>query len=131
MVPMWYSILCGALIGFDRELKQKDAGIKTTVFMCVGACIFTYISLNIDAPDHSRIMAQIVSGIGFLGGGVIFKTRDEVVGLTSAAIIWVVAGIGMLNAMGKHFEGVMVTLTILVCTFIFNKFKNIFINDKE
>ena len=132
MLPMWYSIACGALVGLERELKNKDAGIKTTVFICVGACIFTFISLNISGSnDVSRVIAQIVKGVGFLGGGVIFKDRDSVTGLTSAAIIWMTAGIGCLIGLGYYAEAGMASLTIVCLDFGFDYLKNIFRINKD
>lgn len=125
MLPIWYSILCGLIIGLEREWKRKDAGIGTAVFICVGAAIYSYISTRISGTlDHSRVIAQIVSGIGFIGGGVIIFDKDKVQGLTSAAIIWMVAAIGILNGLGMYFEAVMSSVTIVVADFILSKVKN-------
>ena len=115
ILPIWYAIFCGSLIGLERELKNKDAGIKTSIFICVGAAIFTYLGSRIDGVnDNSRVIAQIVSGIGFIGGGVIIYEKDKVQGLTSAVIIWVTAAIGILSGMGMYYEAVMSTLTIVI-----------------
>ena len=115
MFPIWYSIFCGSLIGLEREFKNKDAGIKTSIFICIGAAIFTYLGTRIvGTNDNSRVIAQIVSGIGFIGGGVIIYEKDKVQGLTSAVIIWVTAAIGILNGLGMYYEAVMSTVTIVV-----------------
>ena len=115
MLPIWSSVFCGSLIGLERELKQKDAGIKTSIFICIGAAIFTYLGSRIPGiNDNSRVIAQIVSGIGFIGGGVIIYDQDKVQGLTSAVIIWVTAAIGILNGMGMYYEAIMATITIVV-----------------
>src|SRR5690242_865263 len=98
-----FAILCGGLVGLERELKNKPAGIKTNILICVGSALFTSISLLMSASladtghygDPSRVAAQIVSGIGFLGGGTIIQTRGTILGLTTAATIWTVAAIGM------------------------------------
>ena len=86
------------LIGIERERKEKPAGLKTLTLICVGAAIFTLASrfLADDRSDVTRITAQIIPGIGFLGAGAILRSRGSIVGLTTAATIWVVAAIGMM-----------------------------------
>src|SRR5689334_5071130 len=94
-----FSVLCGGLIGLERELKNKPAGIKTNILMCLGATLYTSTSVLISSihaasghyGDPGRLAAQIVSGIGFLGGGTIIQARGTVLGLTTAATIWTVA----------------------------------------
>ncbi len=114
------AILLGLIIGLDREKKFKSAGIKTQIMICVGATIYTSISfLNIDMYrvgtniDPNRLTAQIVSGIGFLGAGAIIQSRGTVVGLTTAATIWVVAAIGVAVGSGYIFSALFFTITIL------------------
>lgn len=89
----------GALIGLERELAGKDPSLRTFTMISMGSCIFSIISqLNVQtnpAADPSRIAAQIVSGIGFIGAGAIFRSTRGVSGLTTAALMWVTAGIGM------------------------------------
>lgn len=90
------STVVGALIGLEREYRSKSAGLRTFTLICVGSTIFTIISEKMGmntSPD--RIAANIVTGIGFLGAGVIFKMDDRVKGLTTATIIWVTASLGM------------------------------------
>ncbi len=90
------STLVGALIGLEREYRSKSAGLRTFTLICVGSTIFTILSEKMgmkNSPD--RIAANIVTGIGFLGAGVIFKMDDRVQGLTTATIIWVTASLGM------------------------------------
>ena len=125
--PIWYSILCGIIIGIEREIKRKDAGVRTNVIICIGAAIYTYISTHVTGGDvdSSRVIAQIVSGIGFIGGGVIIFDKDKVQGLTSAAIIWMVAAIGILNGLGMYFEAVMASLTVVISDFILGKAKRL------
>ena len=108
----------------EREVKKKDAGITTTVFICVGAAIYTFLSGRIEGVlDSSRVIAQIVSGIGFIGGGVIIFDKDKIQGLTSASIIWLVAAIGILNGLQMHGEAIFASLTVVVVDFLFGKFK--------
>lgn len=105
------AIACGGLVGLERELKNKAAGIKTNILICLGSAIFTAVSVLISNAasaqsghfgDPGRIAAQIVSGIGFLGGGVIIQARGTVVGLTTAATIWVVSALGVTIGLGYH-----------------------------
>src|SRR5580698_4965694 len=100
-VKVLLAIACGGIVGLERELKNKPAGLKTNILICLGAAIFTATSVIISTAngpggppgDPSRVAAQIVSGIGFLGGGVIIQARGTIVGLTTAATIWTVAAL--------------------------------------
>jgi putative Mg2+ transporter-C (MgtC) family protein len=112
-------LILGSLVGYDREQKMKNAGIKTNVLICLGATLYTAISMighdqggGIDY-DSARIPAQIVSGIGFLGAGAIMKDGGNIIGLTTAATIWVVAAIGMTIGYGFPVVATIFTLTIL------------------
>lgn len=114
------AVVLGGLVGFDREQKMKSAGIKTNMLICIGATLYTAVSLlnQQDAgelADPNRIAAQIVSGIGFLGAGAIIRGgKGHIVGLTTAATIWVVAAIGVTIGSGYPVIAVLFTLTILV-----------------
>lgn len=118
-------VLC-SLIGLERQLRQKAAGFRTHVLVGMGSCAFTLVSvfgfsavLGDDVVlDPSRIAAQIVSGIGFLGAGVIFKGRNVVRGLTTAATIWVAAAVGMACGAGMLSLGVLLTGLHLVTLFL-------------
>src|SRR5262245_65811207 len=82
----------GGIIGLERELKHRPAGLRTNMFMCFGSAMFTVISLELGAPsDPTRIAAQVITGIGFIGAGSILRARGGVTGLTTAATIFVVA----------------------------------------
>ena len=113
------AFILGALIGYDREKKMKSAGIKTNILICIGATLYTTISLlnyqffSSIPSDPNRIAAQIVSGIGFLGAGAIMRGPEGVTGLTTAATIWVVAAIGVTIGSGYPVIAVMFTLTTL------------------
>jgi putative Mg2+ transporter-C (MgtC) family protein len=104
----------GSVIGIERELRRKAAGLRTNVLICVGAAVFTIISRKMGAQDHqsiTRIAAQIVTGVGFLGAGAIVRDRGGVLGLTTAATIWLVASIGM--ACGGGFFKLALAATVL------------------
>lgn len=114
ILRMLISVVCGAVIGYERRKSQKDAGIRTHIFVALGSCIFTLCSkyafydvLAIDAinVDVSRIASNLVTGCCFLGAGVIFIRNKAVTGLTTAAGIWVVAGIGLCFGSGMYVVG--------------------------
>ena len=117
---LFFSILCGGLIGLERELKNKPAGIKTNILICVGSALYSSVSIIMSASitghygDPGRVAAQIVSGIGFLGGGTIIQSRGTILGLTTAATIWVVAAIGMCIGMGHPNIGVAASVTVVL-----------------
>jgi len=118
-------VLC-SLIGLERQMRNKAAGYRTHVLVGLGSCAFTLVSaygfaavLGSDVNlDPSRIAAQVVSGIGFLGAGVIFKGRSVVRGLTTAASIWVAAAVGMACGAGMLFVGVLLTALHLLTLFV-------------
>ena len=102
IIPLLLATLAGCVIGIEREIHHKASGIGTNMLIAAGACLFTLISERVDVDSTSRIAANIVQGIGFLGAGVIFRdTTNAVRGLTSAAGIWLTAAVGM--AIGFEF----------------------------
>ena len=112
--------LCGGLLGFERELRQKSAGLRTNMLIAIGAALFTLMSYELaDGPvaDPSRVAAQIVTGIGFLGAGAIMRTDGGIQGLTTAATIWVNAAVGVAAGGGEYhlaFIATAVTLGVLL-----------------
>ena len=99
------SLLCGLIIGLERQLSGKPAGIRTSSLICLGTYIFVATGgLFIDNTDPSRIVGQVITGIGFIGAGVILSREGIVVGVTSAAVIWVLAGIGVLIGLERYFK---------------------------
>ena len=115
MWQMAMAIVLGGVIGIEREWLNKSAGFRTMILICMGATIFTICSQTLGlAGDHSRIASNIVVGVGFIGGGVIFKGETGVSGITTAACIWVTAGIGMLIGC-MHWEvGCIVTAMVVI-----------------
>ena len=106
--------LCSGLIGYERETAQKAAGLRTHTLVGVGAAIFSVASIvGFEGPDQSRIAAQIVTGVGFLGAGAIFREGAVVSGLTTAAGLWVVASIGMASGSGSYWLAVLGTIVTL------------------
>lgn len=115
IVVLVFSIVIGFVIGAERESRGKDAGISTHILVIAGSALFTLISAMVDPSSTSRIAAQIVTGIGFLGAGLILKEGVTVRNLTTAASLWVAAGIGM--ALGFGFYSIAVIAGV-VSTFI-------------
>ena len=101
-VNILLALFLGYIMGAERETRGKDAGISTNMFVIIGAMIFTFLSGIVDPASESRIAAQIVSGIGFLGAGLILKDGANVRNLTTAASIWYAGAIGMLIGFGYH-----------------------------
>ena len=109
--------LLGAAIGFERETKHKPAGLRTNMFICFGAAMYTLLSDQLAVEhlgDHTRIAAQIIPGIGFIGAGSIMRSGMSVTGLTTAATMFVVASIGMAVGGGLYLPAIFATMLILV-----------------
>lgn len=123
------SAFCGALIGLERERAEKPAGLRTNMLISVGSTLFTlasimswkYTSGASPTVDPGRIAAQIVSGIGFLGAGVILKTGMNIIGITTAATIWLVAAIGMMIGLGYPLLSLVVALTTTGALFLLGR----------
>ena len=108
------AVLLSGLVGLERETSQKSAGLRTHTLVGMGAALFAVISITaFDAPDKSRIAAQIVTGIGFLGAGAIFREGSIVKGMTTAAGLWAVAAIGTAVGAGELFLGTTAALIVL------------------
>jgi len=104
-------LVLGALVGVERELRNKPAGISTNCFVMAGACLFTFASVTIDPNSPARIAAQVVSGVGFLGAGMILKSDDhKVKNLTTAAAVWFAAAIGMVIGLGWYLIAALATV---------------------
>lgn len=85
----------GSLIGLEREMRHKPAGLRTNALVCIGSCLFTILSVEYFGADYARIASGIVTGIGFVGAGIIINSGKEVQGITTAATLWTVAAIGI------------------------------------
>jgi putative Mg2+ transporter-C (MgtC) family protein len=107
----------GGAVGIEREYRHKDSGLRTNMLICMGAALFTLLSAVLAGdgnPDKGRVASNIVQGIGFLGAGLILHTRSRVLGLTSAATVWVVASIGMACGAGLYIVAMFGTAIVLV-----------------
>ncbi len=131
LISLVVSIILGFALGLERELTNKTAGLRTHIFVCLGACVFTLLSIHgfptfatgdnviVDQAtgvrDTARIAAQIVTGIGFIGAGAVMRNGSSVHGITTAATLWIAAGIGMACGAGQYGIAVIATaLSVLV-----------------
>ena len=106
-IDLVLAVALGALIGYERESKGKDAGISTHSLVIAGAMLFTLLSESVDPASQSRIAAQVVSGIGFLGAGLILKDGLSVLNLTTAASVWFAGAIGMAIGFGYYHVAIL------------------------
>lgn len=107
-------ILCGVLIGYERQKTNKVIGIRSVILLMLGSFIFTYISTRIGG-DPSRVAAQIASGVGFIGAGVIWKsTSTNISNLTTAILIWILAALGSMISIGLLKESIVITIIIYI-----------------
>lgn len=109
------AILCGGAIGLERQLRGKAAGIRTSILVCAGTMLFVTMGEAFPSArtDPSRVLGQVITGIGFLGAGVILVSDGRILGVTSAAVIWVLAGIGAMVGLGRFATAGVVTLATL------------------
>jgi putative Mg2+ transporter-C (MgtC) family protein len=116
LLQLGLATLLGGAIGLERELGGKPAGLRTNILICIGSALYTQLSISMvhGAADATRVAGQIVTGVGFIGAGTILHARGAVVGLTSAATIWVVAAIGIALGSGHYPEALLTTLMVLV-----------------
>ena len=126
--------LCGGLIGLERERKGKPAGFRTNILICLGASMYMAVGLLIDgaeATDPARIAAQVVTGIGFLGAGCIIQQRGRVVGLTTAATIWVVAAIGIIAGAGFPIMAIIASSMVLLTLVVLGQIESRFLDSGQ
>lgn len=120
MVSVIVSLVCGSMMGFEREYQNKSAGFRTIILICLGSTIFSLGSHYALGASQDRIAANIVTGIGFIGAGVIFKDSLWVKGLTTAAVIWVSAAIGIISGMGHHLFAFVLTVIVIIVLSLFS-----------
>jgi len=112
-----FAFVIGAIIGIEREFRSKPAGFRTMILICVGSCLYTILSKEVGDGSADRIASNIVTGIGFIGAGVIFKEGISVNGLTTAALIWITAALGM--AIGYHNYPLAIVVSAIVVVVLF------------
>jgi putative Mg2+ transporter-C (MgtC) family protein len=132
IMKLLLAVALGGMIGIEREFHDKAAGFRTVILICLGSTLFTMTSLVFSAnSDPARIAAQIVTGVGFLGAGAILHDGSRVVGLTTAATIWLAAAIGMLVGTGSFLLAVSATFLAVVVLWFFPNIEKFFNNPRE
>ena len=116
LIKVGLAIACGAILGLERQYKNKTAGFRTIILICLGSCIFTAIAQR----AGQGVNINIVTGIGFIGAGVIFKDNISVNGLTTAAVIWISAAIGMSAGSGNYLLAIVTTLLTIGVLLVFH-----------
>lgn len=120
VIRLFVAVILGAIIGYEREISHKPAGLRTHIFVCMGACLFTIASFFLipsDAGgnyDVTRIAAGVVAGISFIGAGSIIALRGDVKGLTTAASLWVIAAVGLIVGLGNYLLPIVATIIAYV-----------------
>lgn len=126
LLKLGLAILVGGLIGAEREFRDKSAGLRTIIFITIGATLFTVLSPKLGVDTHTaRVAANIVTGIGFLGAGAIIRDGTKVAGLTTASTIWLAASLGMGIGAGHYALVLLSTLVIMVVLWLFPWFEHI------
>jgi putative Mg2+ transporter-C (MgtC) family protein len=119
------AVAAGVILGLERELKDKAAGLKTITIICLGATLFAILSMKLDVNNPTALAAYIVSGVGFIGAGAIFRNGFSVTGLTTAGIIWLAAAVGTSIGFGEFYLAatfVASSLVIVFSTKLFSRF---------
>lgn len=110
------ALACGGLIGLERQVRGKAAGLRTSVLVVLGTQVFIWLGTTVHGPsmDPTRVLGQVVAGVGFLGTGVILARGGTLIGVTTAAVVWILAAIGSLIGMGRYREAVSITLITFI-----------------
>lgn len=119
LLPLATAALCGGMIGIERQIRGKPIGIRTSILICLGTEIFIRLGAGIADPsaDPTRVLGQVVTGVGFLGAGVILARGESITGVTSAAVVWILAAIGSAIGLGHLVEAVAFS-ALTVCVLI-------------
>ena len=140
LIRVALSVVLGFAIGLERELTSKSAGLRTHILVCLGSCVFTILSIFVFPTfaaegdpqaygDPARIAAQILTGIGFIGGGTVLRQGPTVFGLTTAATLWTTASIGMAVGTGQSILAIIATVLTLVVLILVRKIEIVFVKN--
>jgi putative Mg2+ transporter-C (MgtC) family protein len=124
LASLLLAIALGAIVGIQREIALRPAGLRTHMLVCLGSCLFTIVSLSFSI-DPARIAAGIVTGIGFIGAGTIWGEKDKVKGITTAASLWATAAIGLTVGIGDYILAIVVTILVFIILISNNLLKKI------
>ena len=114
LLRLIFAVVCGGLIGLEREVVHKPAGVRTHMLVCLGSALFVLITFDTLPNETARIIAGIATGIGFLGAGTIFKAKSDVHGLTTAASIWTVSAVGLSIGLGYYLMTIIAVILVLL-----------------
>ncbi len=114
LLRLLFAAIAGGIIGFERKKLHKPAGLRTHMLVCAGSTLFILLTLQSIPTEAGRIIAGVATGIGFLGAGTIFRAENHVKGLTTAASIWSVAGVGLAVGLGQYYLAAIATILIIV-----------------
>ena len=131
---MFFAVVCGIIVGFERKLNHSPAAFKTQILICVGSMLFTAMPSYNDhlKVESARIIAQIVSGVGFLGAGAIIRTGSiNIMGLTTAAWIWFTASMGIMVGLGYGMSALFVTTTLTAVITVVRKFERQYFDNQD
>lgn len=148
VIRLFLAVLIGGAIGYEREFKNRPAGFRTHILVCVGATVVSLIQShmaetamnniilhpelsNVIKVDYARLGAQVITGVGFLGAGTILHDKGSIKGLTTAASIWVVACVGLAIGMGYYSIGILSGICIVLVLGVLKKFQNKFITQPD
>jgi putative Mg2+ transporter-C (MgtC) family protein len=138
VVRMVLAALLGGAVGIEREIHDKAAGFRTHILVCLGSCMIMLTSMHISDMYHGitnadpgRIAAQVVSGIGFLGAGTIIRARASIIGLTTAASLWSIAGVGLAIGSGLYIVGATGTAIMLISLVLMSRFEADYLHRKK
>jgi putative Mg2+ transporter-C (MgtC) family protein len=118
LARLGFAALLGIAIGFERQWRQRAAGLHTSSLVAIGAALFALLDLEIGAGDHTRIVAGVVTGVGFIAGGVILRAGITITGLNTAATIWATAAVGALAGFGLWLEALAGAVTIILLNLV-------------
>jgi len=109
------AVLCGGIVGIERQLRGKAIGIRTGILICLATQVFVRLGITLDDSDvdPTRVIGQVVTGVGFLGAGVILARGGAITGVTSAAVVWMLAAIGSTIGVGRPLEGLVLSLLVV------------------
>ncbi|MEW5805945.1 MAG: MgtC/SapB family protein [Acidobacteriota bacterium] len=136
-IKLLIASILGGLIGFEREIHEKPAGLRTNALISLGSALIMIISIYVTkiygttASDPGRIAAQVITGIGFIGAGVILQSRGSIKGLTTAATIWSVTGVGLAVGCGFYTAALTATIIILIVLLAIGRIEQRFLRNKE
>ncbi|MEZ4256196.1 MAG: MgtC/SapB family protein [Polyangiales bacterium] len=122
------AVVCGTAIGLERQLRGKPSGMRTSILVCVGTMTFVQLGARVQGGDPARVLSQVVTGIGFLGAGLMFTRHGSVKGVTSAAVIWTLAGIGAAIGLDLYGDAIALTAVVILVLVGVQRLENTFVS---